>query len=132
MVEPLAALAGVVTTAKRLLEVAKKIKDAEVKNLIADLNLQLADLKMQLAAIQSENLLLRGQLTVKSQAVDYRSKLVLRGKVYHFTEPVENRPLGPYCPRCFEADGKLMLVTELEGPFQQLADHMCPNCKATY
>ncbi len=132
MAELIGTLTTVIGIAAKLREVAKKVHDADTKNLIADLNLQLADLKMQIADLQQENLSLRAAIGEARQHLDIRSKLEVRDKVHFLTESGPGRPPGPYCPRCFDADEKLILVTELGPEFQVFGRYRCNNCKGTY
>jgi FtsZ-binding cell division protein ZapB len=132
MAELIGTLTTIIGIAGKLRDLAKKIRDADAKNLIADLNLQLVDLKMQIAELREENVRLRGDVAEARHSQDLRSKVELRGKVYFLTEPVQGRPAGPYCSRCFDVDNKLVLVTELEQDFQVFGKYQCNNCKGFY
>ena len=132
MADLLATLSGVIETAKKLLQLSSKIRDAESRNLIADLNLALAELKIQLADMQEENRRLREELAAKTQRENYRAQLKLRQGLYYFEEPPAGRAGGPYCPRCFDVAEKLVLVNETPPLMRDLARYICPNCKATY
>jgi hypothetical protein len=132
MTELISTFATVLATAKKLHEVAKKVQDAEARSLIGDLTLQLAGLKMQLAEVQDENTRLRCQLSARSNTEALRSNLKLRGKVYYFQEAVQGRENGPYCPRCFDVDERLVLVTAFQGAFKRIGDYNCPQCKAAF
>lgn len=125
-------VAALVTTGRRLYEATKKMSDAETKNLIADLNLQIADLKSRVVDLQEENRRLQADLKQRSDLSSLRETLQVRNQVYYFREPVAGRPSGPYCPRCLDADERLVLVTEFKPPFTALGKFNCPNCKAVY
>jgi hypothetical protein len=132
MPDVIATLTGVIETAKKLREVSKKMQDAELRSLIADLNLELADLKMQMSELREENLLLRKQVQEAKQEADFRDKVTLKDGLYYLAEAVKGRPDGPYCPRCLDAEGKLILVTLVSDVFQVFGKHSCPNCKQHY
>jgi hypothetical protein len=55
-------ITGALTTAKKLMEISEKIKDAELRNLIGDLNLNLADIKVQLANAIEQNIQLKAKI----------------------------------------------------------------------
>ncbi len=132
MADVMSILSVAITTVQKLREVAKKIKDAEVNNLIADLNMALADLKMQFVTLQEENMKLRGELQQAREQTDFRKKVSLRKGLYYLTEAVEGRPEGPYCPQCFDAENKLILVKEVRGGYRQLGNRQCAKCKTYY
>ena len=132
MTDVLSTLGTIISTAKQLREISKKIQDAEARNLVADLNLQLADLKMQVVRLQEENLNLRDEIKAIRQTQDLRSKLQFRDNVYFLKEPVEGRPEGPYCPRCLDVDNALVLLAKLERVFHDVAKYTCNNCKGHY
>jgi hypothetical protein len=131
MVEPLSTIATVLATAKKLREVAQKVKDAEVKGLIADLSLQLSDLKGQVADLQDENLDLRRQLKAREDLSSLRAHMERRDDVY-FLNGAAGRDPGPYCPKCFEVDEKLVPVTKFTGAFKNLGKYNCPNFEKVY
>jgi hypothetical protein len=132
MSELLTILSTVVTTAQKLRGVSEKIKDADAKNLVADLNLSLADLKMKVAELQEENLEIRNQLTKVHDSSEIRMKLAFREGVYFLDGEHDNRPPGPYCTRCFDKTGVLMLLSELPTAVHGLGRFRCPDCEAVY
>lgn len=125
-------LGTLVTTGKRLLEAAKKLQDAETKNLVADLNLNIAELKTRVVELQEENVQLKAQLRQREDVAVLREKLEIRQNVYFFRTPIEGRPPGPYCPRCFDTGKQLVLVTEFSGAFRAVGKYNCPECKAVF
>lgn len=132
MADVMLILSTAIATVQKLREVSEKIKDAETNNLIADLNMALADLKMQFVTLQEENMQLRKELQQAGAQKDFRSKVILKEGLYFLTKPVEGRPEGPYCPRCLDAEDKLILVTKVQGPFRDLGNLRCPECKTFY
>ncbi|MCZ6654698.1 MAG: hypothetical protein O7D91_16940 [Planctomycetota bacterium] len=110
-----------------------KIKDAETRNLIADLNIALADIKMKFAEAGGRITELEGQLSEARKIPDLRSRLRKDKGVYFFKEQVEDYPHeGPYCPRCFDVEGRLVTVQELPKDFRNLARFVCANCKGSW
>jgi hypothetical protein len=55
MPDIITSISAAIATAKKLKEIADKIKDADLRNLLADLSLELADVKVQLADMTDEN-----------------------------------------------------------------------------
>ena len=129
----MAGLVSSLTTAfdlcKRVREIAGKLSNAELKNTVGDLTLSLAELKIELAALQEENLKLKQQIRQGSEMTVLRSQLKLKDGAYHFQEVPADRPVGPYCTRCFDVDQKLVLLSELPSTFQAIARYRCNNCK---
>jgi hypothetical protein len=125
-------ISAAIDTVKRLRDVSQRIKNADAKNAVADLSMALADIKMEVAALKEENLRLKEELDALGKQADLRSKLELRDDVYYFTESVGGRPDGPYCPRCLDADDKLIPVKKLTGYFVTFGRWSCPNCESHY
>lgn len=132
MADPLSIVSEAIRTLQKLREVTQKMKHVELLNLVADLSLNLAELKLQVAELQEENGSLKAELKKNAQSSSFREKLVLRDRLYFFKEPQENRPVGPYCTRCYDVEEKLVLVTEMPRVVRNIAKYSCPNCKTNY
>lgn len=93
---------------------------ADLKNNLADANLLIADLKTALVDKDDEIRDLRASLEAKL-------KLVRHNEMYFEKDEGGNTSGDPYCPRCFEADGKQVhLVYRNE-------DYLaCPECEKTF
>jgi hypothetical protein len=89
------------------------------------------DLKMDVAALREENLSLRAELRAAPESQDQRSHLEHRENVYFLREP-GNRHAGPYCPRCYDVEQRLVTVATLPPEFQDMATYRCSHCKGTY
>ena len=125
----IATIGTAIEICKKLRDASLKLRDAELKNLIGDLSLNLADLKMQLAEMLEENLKLKRELAEKSASAVLRPKLTARDGAYFLVEPQAGRPDGPYCTRCFDVDGTLVLLHELSQTFRRFGKYECANCK---
>ena len=126
----IATIGSAIDLCKKLREVSAKVSNAELKNLIGDLSLNLADLKMELADMQEENLRLKKEIEKKKSSAKDRPNLVVRDGAYFFSEAQDGRPAGPYCTRCFDVEERLVLVSELRGPFSSFGKYRCNNCQA--
>ncbi len=132
MADVLSLISSAVVTVQKLREVAQKLKDADARNLVADLNMTLADMKLQFADLQEENVRLKAELRAAHESEDLRDKLIVKDGLYYLTQSIKGRPDGPYCTRCFDVEGKLVLVVAFTGAFREFGKYNCPNCKAHY
>jgi hypothetical protein len=128
----IATVGAAIDLCKKLRDLSTKIRDAELKNLIGDLSLNLADLKIQLADLQEENLRLKKDIAEMLQSTALRQKLAVRDGAYFLVEPQPGRADGPYCTRCFDVDGTLVLLSEFSGPFRRFGKYNCANCKGHF
>lgn len=62
MPEIISSITAAITTAKKMMEISEKIKDAELRNLVGDLSIKLADIKIQLANVTEENTQLKARV----------------------------------------------------------------------
>jgi hypothetical protein len=114
---------SLVSTVKKLMDVAKKVNNAEVEILIADLKLQFAEL-------QDENTQLRKKLSDKTEVKEIKKKLELTNDgLFLLKENYEGYHAGLYCTLCINAHDKFILVKE--GDFLG-GKYNCPNCKEFY
>jgi hypothetical protein len=63
-------------------------------------------------------------------SADSRANIERRDGVYFMREG--ERESGPFCPRCYEADGRRMPLTRLTAAFAAIGKYNCPQCQATY
>jgi len=117
---------------KYLRNISKAIDRAELELKIAELAEALLEARRKLLDVQEETLKLRGVINDMTQIQDFRKKVRIRNGVYYFKERVEGRGVGPYCPRCFDVDKTLVLLSELAPPSRAKGTHQCPNCKSAY
>lgn len=104
----LGAVSQALDAAKTLMELGKRLDNAEILSRVADLSLSLAEIKIQLAEALEERLQLQGEIEKLKSVAVMRKNLVRDGNVYKFREPVAGFGEGPFCMRCFDADGLLV------------------------
>ena len=129
MADPLSIISTAVDTIQKLREIAQKIKDADTLNLIADLKLALGELKIQFADLLEDNQKLKSEIKGIQENSILRSKLILKNSAYYLENPPEGYTKGGYCVRCFDAENKLITLT------QHISWHgctKCDNCKSIY
>ena len=129
--EELVDISQAVDLATKIRDVAEKAKDAETILLIADLQVALATVKSEIAALMNENLALKQQLEQKQSAPQQGSDLEFRDGAYWYTTPAGQSD-GPYCPRCKEADNRMVTLSKPDEPFVGLFKWKCPQCDKTY
>jgi hypothetical protein len=132
MPDPIALLAGAFETAKRLWDIAEKIKDADTKGLIADLRVALADIKTEVAALKETNLGLEAEVRRLQEKPNIRANIEPRDGVYYLKTPEVGRSNGPYCPRCLDVVEKLIPLAEQPHTFRSFGKWRCPECTAHY
>lgn len=126
----IATIGAAIEICKKLREASLKVRDAELKNLVGDLSLNLADLKMQLADMQEENVRLKAEISGNTQNADLRPRLTVRDGAYFLANPSPGHAEGPYCSRCFDVGGTLVLMQELPPIFKSVGKYKCSNCNA--
>ena len=107
-----------------------QVKDAETRNVIADLMNALADVKIEFANLKQQTQDLHDQLDKVHERNDLRAHMTFKNNVY-FLEGEHDRPEGPYCPRCFDQDAALSLLTTLDrnNPARRMGSYYkCPQC----
>lgn len=120
---------------KHATEIVKAIRSAdsmyeraELKLKIADLAEALATARLSVLEAQAEIQSLKEQLARSSQ--EGRGNIVQREGVYYAVDGAHES--GPFCPRCFEADGRRMPLTRFGPAFFTIGKFNCPQCKAVY
>lgn len=120
---------------KHATEILKALRGAETLYEKAELKLKIAELaeavataRLGLLEAQTEIQNLKDQISRGSAEI--RAKVVTREGVYFVVDG--DRETGPFCPRCYEAEGRRMPLTRFSGPFAVIGTFNCPQCKATY
>lgn len=103
---------------------------AELKLKIADLAEALASARLAVLDAQEEIEELRTELASLRDQRTEEASVIKRDNVYYIRAGDQER--GPFCPRCYEAEGTKMPVSELPPGFRDIARFNCPNCKAHY
>jgi len=109
-------LEDVLLAADRAYKVAQKLHDAELQEAIADLRLGAARLKSEMADLRAGNAELRESIGEMKRQADIRSKVQFRNGMYYLTEELPGYGEGPFCPTCYDSDGKLITLL---GPGRQ-------------
>jgi len=125
-------IATLIYASQKLREVTKKVEDAEINGVLADLSLSLSDLKTQMADLQGENIKLKEDLKKARELKNIRKKLGIRNGLYHLNEEIPGYQNGPYCTRCIDVDGILVLVNQFKGSKRAFGEYGCPNCNFTF
>ena len=116
------ALDRLITGLKTVRDVAQRMHDAEMSSAVADLTLNSAQLKADAATVREENTRLREEVEQLRRQEDLRSKVQIKDYMYYLSEPVSGYSRGPFCTRCFDSDGKLIM---LMGPGWQPGPTLC-------
>lgn len=126
------ALVHALTAIRTATEIVKGLRAAEASFQKAELKLQIADLaealaeaRLNIVEVQEEILTLRRRVTDLEQEKATRESLDFRKDAYWRTLD-SGKEDGPYCARCFEADGKAIHMQDLRNGF-----HYCTVCKTT-
>jgi len=124
---------GLVTTASTIgvvatqaIGTAKLVATAVKEYDKIELKLQAVELVNQVQELAMENMELRQQVQTLNDRLKLRAELYSQGNRYFRNKP-EGTPDGPFCTRCFDVDGLLVLMhlTErMSGP----DSYECPNC----
>ncbi|MBI5614910.1 MAG: hypothetical protein HY943_01340 [Gammaproteobacteria bacterium] len=127
--EILGSLRSAVDAYEKVRSAGDKLKNAELTLALSDLMLKLAEVQTQAAQLQMENVELRAKLQKATEQKPVRPKVALRDGVYYLSEVLEGRPEGPYCPRCLDERGSLMLVTMTPNFAMLGRPYKCPRCR---
>lgn len=132
IVSGLAALKTAFDLAKDLKNASSAYTDAEVRLKISELYSALSEAKIELADAQLEMHDLRQQVSTLQSKLNASDDLDYRDSVYWRTTPVEGKPNGPFCPKCYEGPGKkLSSMSPVTGHFSFAGRYKCNSC-ATY
>jgi len=100
---------------KVAVQVAEKVKDAELHAAMGALRMEGARLAEENAKLRDENRELREKLATRD-ALEFRENFFWKGQE------------GPYCPRCYQEHGKASRMTEHRGRY--INDYYkCPVCE---
>lgn len=129
MTDPFAAVGKAIGVSKSLMEIAQRIKNAELLNLIADLNGALADAKMEIVDLRQENHALRQEVDGLRGSKIQEDRLEIKGGKYFIKNPVDGEYAGPFCAACFAKTGKLIPHKTLFQEYASSAKWECPSCQ---
>lgn len=113
--ETYSAIDNALALVRRLREVAKNVREAEIRNALADLSIELAKAKAQIAQLTAENVTLKERLAmVEERRLAERPRPTIKWGCYKF-EGEE----GLYCPACYDTKGVKHLTTRLSATRRQ-------------
>lgn len=123
------------TALKHASEIVKTLRNADVLYEKAELKLKIAELAEALATAQLSVLETQAEVHTLKQEIarmsaDARGSVEMRDGVYFIREG--ELLSGPFCARCYEADGRRMPLAKFTGAFSAIGQYNCPQCKATY
>jgi hypothetical protein len=113
---------NVVSAAKTVRDIARKHELADLTNAIADLMIEAAGLKGQLADLQDENRKLRQEIADLKTMKEIRSKLIYKDGFYYAADPITGYGTGPFCSRCLDADGVVVVLQMSHGVVLECAE----------
>ena len=115
---------------KKLLEINKKIQNADLSNYLSDLKLELAEVKSGMSELMIENAELKRKIDQLNHAQgDKSSDLIFNTKENAYYSSTGE---GPFCSGCYDTQNNKVRLTRISGTFSRLAKYKCPTCKATY
>ncbi|HYV97616.1 MAG TPA: hypothetical protein VE967_09195 [Gemmatimonadaceae bacterium] len=132
MTDP-AAITQALSAIKSAAEIVKVIRSAdagmekaELKLKIAELAESLADARLAVVDAQEQIITLQRQLTEAARLAEVHERVERRNSVYYLRDA--DSESGPYCPRCYEVDRKLVSLRPPPRPMRHLGQWQCPNC----
>ncbi len=90
-----------------LIDTAKDIYELAKKGATLELQERLIKIREEALSLQEENLKLRARVSELEAALSVRENLSFDGSAY-WRSLEEGKREGPYCQRCYDADGKLI------------------------
>ena len=124
MQEIVTGISTAINITSKLLELNKKVRDAEFSMLLADLSLQLADLKNLSADIKLENASLKEKVIALENQLSLKEILVYDNKWRAYMSKSGD---GPFCTRCYDEKGLKIRLKEPNSMLRQ-AGMSCPSC----
>jgi hypothetical protein len=125
IVNPLEFVSGMAafsTAAKAAISAAKDILSISGEFDKAELKLKAVELMNQVVKLAEENSSLHHRLIALNEQLNIKSELTLIGEVY-FRKLPDGGKDGPFCTRCYEAEGKLIRL-----PASATRIRTCPQC----
>jgi hypothetical protein len=96
---------------------------------VASLSDELVTLRSSVAVLTDENLVLTARLISAQEAAARRNLFSLRGGAYWKADDAPGSlALGPYCTRCFDMGGQMVLLSEESTNLRAFGKWRCPAC----
>ena len=126
------------TALKTAFDLAKDIKnatgaynDAEMRLKFSELYSALSEAKIELADTQLEMYELKLKIEELQAKLDASDELEYRENVYWRASPINGKPDGPFCPRCYESsEKKLSSMSQVTGHATIAGKYKCNTCNA--
>lgn len=130
IVSGLAALKTAFDIAKELKNATKAYNDAEMRLKFSDLYSALSEAKIELADTQLEMHELKNQIVVLQAKIDASDDLEFRESVWWRKVPIDGKPNGPFCPKCYEGSQKKMSsMSPVSSHFSFAGKYKCNTCE---
>ena len=113
--------------AKALLDIKSIAESAEAKMAIAEMQNTLADTKGEIADLKLELQAKDERIRVLQLKISEKEKLVRHNEMYFEVDECGNPSGDPFCPRCNEADGKLIHLVHRNNKYVA-----CPSCEKVF
>ena len=120
MLEIIATIKTALSITKEIREIADNVATAELKLKIADLTEQLANIRLQAVDLAEENNSLKQQI----EKMNSPPEMEYRDNVYFKLDGD-----GPFCPTCYDNNGKMIRIAEVEEVFRDMCKYMCNVCE---
>ncbi|MBX9447078.1 hypothetical protein [Dickeya chrysanthemi] len=122
-----------VNIAKELKEATAAFNEAEFRLKLSELYLSLSEAKINLAEAQQEIISLQAEITSLKAQLNAVDELDFRDGFYYRLNPVEGKPNGPFCPKCYEGSPKkLSTVMAATGIHSHFGSKYCHSCQSYY
>ncbi|WGO84946.1 hypothetical protein [Arsenophonus apicola] len=119
--------------AKNLKDATSAFNEAEFRLKLSELYLNLSDARMNLAEAQQEINSLQAEVMSLKTQLNTVDELVFRDGFYYRVTPVEGKPNGPFCPKCYEnTPKKLSSVMAATGIHSHFGSKYCHACQSHF
>ena len=131
IVTGLTALKTAFDLAKDLKNASGAYNDAEMRLKFSELYSALSEAKIELADAQLEMYELKRKVDELQGKLNASDELEFRDNVYWRATPVDGKPNGPFCPRCYEgSDKKMSSMSAVTGHATIAGKYKCNSCNA--
>lgn len=119
--------------AKDLKDASAAFNDAELRLKISDLYNALSEARISLAEAQIEIVDLQTEIRRLEGKLKENDELEYRDGFYYRTVPIEGKPNGPFCPKCYQGPQKtLSSVVPATGIHSHFGKNYCHGCGSHY
>lgn len=119
--------------AKDLKDATAAYNDAELRLKISDLYNALSEARISLAEAQVEIVELQSEVRRLESKFKETEELEYRDGFFYRAVPVEGKPNGPFCPKCYQGPQKLLSsVNPATGIHTHFGTKYCHGCGSHY